>query len=506
MKTINIEIPVADLKPILPGLAKVVPRKTGLPVLSCVKVSLNADKTLHLQANNLEAVVTARLNKKFTGSSGALLVPFDELTGIAKLCSAKDTIELSATARETFITYPAAGTQVKKSVLHLPLDEFPPATEVNTEPVQLDDAFKQALSQALDCASTDTSRYVITGACLDTSKKEAHYVVGTNGHLLFSANSFLFDVPQSIIVPPGKFLTWAGFMDDGPWTLRFQPEVKGKGKFKGNDQPAWIRLDSDHWTYVSKPIEGAYPNWKQVVPTADSIKSQVTLAEPGIKIILDALSLLPGNDDKDQPVTLEIKENSLTLKARGTASEWTEIPIPAQVAGLPVRISLNRIYLAKALRFGCTQIGILDDIAPLMFSTKGKTMVVCPLRPPAAVVTNASQPNSPPENVAAETPSPAEAPKLTETEERSQSMSANSNTLTAPQRGNLASHAHESEKSPIDEMIEQIGTVREGIKKVLDDLTTTEKLVRKAVKEQKANDKEINRARNALRSLQAVEL
>jgi hypothetical protein len=107
---------------------------------------------------------------------------------------------------------------------------------VKTEAIKLDDAFKQALQEALDCASTDQSRYVINGACLDVSKKEAHYVVGTDGRHLFSANSFLFDVPQSIIVPPGKFLTWAGFTDDGPWTLRFQPEIRGKGKARVNPE------------------------------------------------------------------------------------------------------------------------------------------------------------------------------------------------------------------------------------------------------------------------------
>ena len=227
MKT-NIEIPVADLKSVLPGLAKVISRKTSLPVLGCVKVTLNTDRTLHIQANNLDQIVTARLDKSFNGTPGTLLVPLDELSSIAKKCAASDTIELSATAKDTFISYPAAGTVVKEPVEHLGVEEFPPATEVDTEPVKLDDAFKVALREALDCASEDQSRYVINGACLDVRGKEAHYVVGTNGHNLMAANSFLFDIPESAIVPPGKFLSWAGFTDDGPWSLRFQPSVKGK--------------------------------------------------------------------------------------------------------------------------------------------------------------------------------------------------------------------------------------------------------------------------------------
>ena len=83
----------------------------------------------------------------------------------------------------------------------------------------------------------------------------------------------------------------------------------------------------------------------------------------------------------------------------------------------------------------------------------------------------------------------------------------NNNTMTAPQRGNLNGHSSpEAETSAFDELIEQIGTVREGLKKVIEDLGTTERLVRKAVKEQKLSEKEINRARSALRSLQHVEI
>ena len=37
---------------------------------------------------------------------------------------------------------------------------------------------------------------------------------------------------------------------------------------------------------------------------------------------------------------------------------------------------MNRTYLAKALKFGCAEIGIADSVSPVMFTTKGKTLVV----------------------------------------------------------------------------------------------------------------------------------
>ncbi len=509
MKT-NIEIPVADLKNVLPGLSKIVSKRTSLPVLNCVKVTLATDHTLRIQANNLDQIVTARLDKPFNGQPGELLVPFDELSGIAKRCAANDTIELSTDDKDTTITYSAAGARVRKPVTHLGVEEFPPETVVDAEPVKLDDAFKEALQQAFDCASVDSSRYVLQGACLDVSKKEAHYVVGTDGRHLFSANSFLFDIPESVIVPPGKFLTWAGFVDDGPWTLRFQPGTKPETAPKIAGKPAWVRLDSDHWTFLSKPIEGAFPNWKQVVPGEKYLKSHITLGEPGIKVILEALPLLPGGEDRDQPITLEIRGQYLTLKAKGNSAEWTEIPIPATVSGLPVSVSMNRTYLAKALKFGFAQLDIEDKVSPMVFSAKGKTMIVSPLGPPDAKkvpAAPATPPNSPPENAsAAATPPAAESSTTAESSERT---TVPENTMAAPQRGNLNSHnghSAEADISAIDEMIEQIGKVKTDLRQVFDGLQESERLLHKAQKEQKATEKEIGKARSALRSLQSVEI
>jgi DNA polymerase III sliding clamp (beta) subunit (PCNA family) len=506
----NIEIPVADLKSVLPGLSKIVGKRSTLPILGCVKVTLNENRTLQLQANNLDQIVTARLNKPFNGRPGQMLVPLDELSNIAKRCAATDIIELSLSGKETAITYPAAGTRIKKPVAHLAADEFPPEPEVNAQPVPLDNAFKEALQQAFDCVSDDSGRYVLTGACLDVSNKEAHYVVGTNGRHLFSANSFLFDVPQSIIIPPGKFLTWPGFMEDGPWTLRIQPEAKVDPETKGPGKQPWICLESDHWTYVSKPIDGAYPNWKQVLPPPSALKSHITLGEPGIQLILETLPLLPGGEERDQPVSLEIRGEALKLRARGKG-DWTEIPIPAQVSGKSVSVAMNRSYLAKALKFGCAQIDIEGQHKPVLFRSKGKTMVICPLGPPDApkVPEVPTAPaTSPTENASpAAAPPAAEATTPTADPIINQPPVTENNEAATTTRGNLTTPPPQSEEAPaIDQMLAQIGTVREGVKKVLEDIGSTERLLRRAVKEQRLNEKEINRARSTLRSLQSVEL
>lgn len=357
--------------------------------------------------------------------------------------------------------------------------------------------------------------------------------MGTDGRHMFSANSFLFDVPESIIIPPGKFLTWPGFMEDGAWTLRYQPAIEGKDKVKINSKPAQVRLDSDHWTFVSKPIESVYPNWKQVVPSADALKSHIALAEPGVKIILEALPLLPGNEDRDQPVSLEVKHDALFLKAKG-GGVWTEIPISAQVTGLPVSISLNRKYLAKALRFGLTQIDIGDKLSALVFRTKGKTMVVMPLRSddPATMPVNrpttgqplsqeATGPSPVPaqENDSATPPTPATptppvqqtAPQPTEplTERKEMPRTAKTTAPETTTRGSLTNetqHNGTGTSAPAKSLVDQVEGVKDGLKTVIRDLSALADGLKQAEKDQRASEKEVEAARATLKKLQQVSI
>ena len=87
----------------------------------------------------------------------------------------------------------------------------------------LEPGFGLALRQALECCSEDSTRYILKGACLDVRDKKLHYVVGTNGRCLFSANSFCFDLKKSVVIPDSKFLEWPDLLDEEPASLSVEP-------------------------------------------------------------------------------------------------------------------------------------------------------------------------------------------------------------------------------------------------------------------------------------------
>src|SRR6266481_4777229 len=135
----EIEIPIAQLKSVLPGLSKIVSRSSNLPVLQCVKVALSQDeKTIELQGHNLDEVATARLDNKANGLSGQMLVPLEMLSKIVKGCASDQSIRLIASKEETRIRYPVAGSFVDRALTHIPVEEWPAVKLIDKEPTSMD--------------------------------------------------------------------------------------------------------------------------------------------------------------------------------------------------------------------------------------------------------------------------------------------------------------------------------------------------------------------------------
>jgi hypothetical protein len=389
----------------------------------------------------------------------------------------------------------------------------------------LDDAFKVAVWEALECASVDSSRYVLNGACLDTRNKEAHYVIGTDGRHLYSANSFRFNLPEPLIIPTAKFVTWPGFMNDGPWKLRMLPAIKVDPKDKKADKskeaPPWLQIDSEHWSYVARAIDGQYPNWKQVLPTVDGKWTQVVLDPSAAKDMLRAIPLLPGADTLNHTIVLEVGPDGLALKAQGAEQkDWTRILVDgARITGKSTEVAMNRDYLLRALRFGFSEIHINGSLTPVVFSSAAKTMIVMPVRlegPPTAPATAKSDTAPPFTSQPETTPAaPPSAPGVENaTEQRNTIMpSATSTTITAPERGNLranngtnAQAENEEPRSAFKTALEQIEQIKTNLRDVIGDLNDAATMLKTAEREQRASVKEIRAVRTKLREIQSVEI
>ena len=222
-----IALPIAELKPALTGLGKVIARRCTLPVLGNLKIERTKDGWIALTGTDLDHHVTVRLEQPGAGEPGALLIPFEELQKTMKACGQGEELLVEAADKDAAILKYRIGQQfVETKVESLPVEEFPAIPRFKSDAIALPDTLRQSIHEALQCASTDETRLILNGAYLDVSKPEANYVVGTDGRHLFSSNSFSLPLKDSLIIPTHKFIAWKEFNHDGEWQLKVAPAEK----------------------------------------------------------------------------------------------------------------------------------------------------------------------------------------------------------------------------------------------------------------------------------------
>src|SRR6202453_727437 len=390
----KINLPIAELKPALAGLSKIILKRATLPVLSCLRIERTKDGWIALTSTDLDAFVTVRLEEPAAGEPTSVLVPYDNLVKVAKGCSIGETITVEHDGKQAIIHYPVGQQSAQIKVDSIAVEEFPPIPKIKSDAVPLSDDVRKSLLEAFECASTDETRYVLQGAYLDVSDRKCQQVVATDGRHLYGSNSFALPLSESVIIPTNKFLGWKEFNADGEWQLRVQPE---KGGAKG-----YIQISSRRWRFIHHKIEGNYPNWRQVLPTKFKTTIEFTSAEA--QSVVPRLPVDPRNVNK--PVGLKIERNKMFLLGRSSIEDkWTQVEIEGvKITGAPVTIYLNRDFLMKAFTFGFTKVEIVDELTAMKFSSGGKYLIVMPVRGDNASVTT---PAPPPRVPAAKAPAPA---------------------------------------------------------------------------------------------------
>jgi len=345
----------------------------------------------------------------------------------------------------------------------------------------------------MDCASTDQTRYVLNGAFIDASNPKANYVVGTDGRHLYSANSFTLPLKESVIIPGHKFLEWKEFNNDGEWQMRIGEQH--------------LQLSTRRWRFITKTIEGNYPDWRAPVPDPANTQTVITLDPAKLDSLIKLVQRMPCHDDRYHTLGLDWQDGQLMLMGKDKAEEpWLRVPVPdVKGKGPEMTIFVDRQYVQKALGFGLHTLSLIDPSSPLRFTTGGKQLIVMPVRlevSPTAPTT----PPTPKETAPPTPPSPAEQPTTTPTPMQT---NTNGNHHSIPANGITSAPANTDKpetKSSLESALVQIEAMKTGFREGINSLTKLGDSIRQALREQKTSEKEIQGVRQTLRSLQAVRI
>ena len=500
----EIIIPVPELKTALPGLNKIVGRRTTLPVLSCVKISRSNDGQVSLQATDLDAHATYTLANPQPGQVVDVLVPLEQLNKAFKCSRSDETVAVVCEDKSTKLRYYIGGGPVQQPVNSIPVAEWPPCPEITVESTPLQPGFGQALREAMQCCSQDETRHILRGACLDGSNDKAHYVVATNGRFLYSANSFTFPFKTDIIVPDSKFIN-GSLLDAEPCRLAVQPapvKPTKSGSKPAVDSVRHLCFQSKQWRFVTREIPGNYPNWRQVIPAIDSGWTIIRLQQPAIDQLLKVIPHLPGADIFDSAIKLRTGDKCLWVEGKNKDDkDWTSIAISdVSITGKPKQIRVNREYLLPALKFGLCELAIETELTPMVCTKGGKRMVIMPLNPYGPNATKATETPKPETS----TPSAATPPPTAEVQNTADERKTDMPKETAKTETTTTEAA--TVDSPFKLAMTQVDAIREALKNVLRDLASVVDTLKVAERENKATNKEIDQFRDKLREIQGIKI
>jgi DNA polymerase III sliding clamp (beta) subunit (PCNA family) len=494
----SINLPVAELKPALLGLGKVINKNATLPVLSMIKVERTTEGWIALTGTDLDSFVTVRLEQPDKGEPMSVLVPYGELSALNKTCRKQDIITVTPLPDDRVaLEYPIGPQQTVKRCDSIKVEEFPEIPRIKGDSIPIPENVRTSFQEAWECASEDETRLILNSAFLDVSDSKCHCIVGTDGRHLYSSNSFHLPLKSSVILPTHRFLGWKEFNADGEWRMKIREGEPEK------EHPL-VQISTRRWRFITKQHEGNYPNGRMVVPK-ESGKTSVEIDPEACDSVVQTINRIPDHDQVNHKIGIAVEHGVLLLlgKAAAEDSQFIHVPVPtAKITGRDVRTYVNREILSKALRFGLNSFSIEDALSPLKFTNGGRQMVVMPVRSDPDPVTPASTTNAPVQSTGkgeAETgnseqkpaaPSPAAQP------ERKEAMAEATKTTDPAQ----------NMERIFEDVISDIESLRESLAEKVGNLKALGSKVKLLQREQKSSMKEIQSVRQTLKSLQSVKL
>ncbi len=462
----KITLPRKELKEAVLGLARVVPRKATLPVLQCVRLSVD-EAFIRMTATDLDQTLTYRFTEARAEGTGVVLLNLEDLSLLAKSPSREPVVFNVMSPTDVEVVSQVGEQPVTHHISAESVDEWPsaaPIVEVN--PVE--PAFLPAFRRAAACTSDDASRPVLGGVFLEIGKP-GDTLVGTDGRRLTALGGVKLPLGASCIVPTSKFLTSGQLVASD---LRI-------GSSRVNDV-GWFRLVTPQWDYQARTIEGTYPNWRQVVPPSNG-QHQITLHDEDAQVLLRALPTFPGREQRTPTITLVAEDGKLAVLGQGSDDKQpSRMDLTRSTSkGGNTSITLDRRYFTDALESGFCAFAFADNQSPLRAEDgRGGIHVLMPMRsaytPPASA-----------------TPVPAPEPVAKPVTHKEESMKPEP-VKSEPTAVDRLLVAYEVAKTKIREANEALGTIALSVKEVL--------------KEDRQRRAEIDSVRTGLARLQSIKV
>ena len=308
----------------------IVEKKQTLPILSNILIEFK-DSSFRLVATDLESELTIIGKTDNCETEGVTTASAKKLNDLCRLIPDGSNIELALSGDKLNISTKNG----KYSLATLPSNEFPifeTGDAVNTIIIKSHDLKDLITSTAFAMGNQDWRHY-LNGLFLKL-EEGVLTAVATDAHrLALNCVQVNSEVNFSGIIPRKSVNE----------INRFVGENEGDLSLSIND--ASLTVTSDNLTFKSKLIDGAFPDYNQVIPTGDS-----SLLDVNVKDFANSLSRVSIlSNDKNKGVKIHLVENNMTVKSNNADNELAEETVVSKYSGDEIEIAFNVNYIQEIL-------------------------------------------------------------------------------------------------------------------------------------------------------------
>jgi len=341
----------------LQGLSRVqsiVERKNTVPILSNVLIDGNGEK-LKLIATDMEMGISGYMDANIK-SAGAVTISARKLFEIVK--------ELPAEAEVTFqvkeensseITCGSSSFKLKG----LPAEDFPSLPSYDEESFLTMDAaaLKEMVRKTIYAASTDETRYNLTGVLFEMEEGEGKNLVrmvATDGHrlaLVEKEASGNIRPGESVVIPRKSLNELRRLMDESDEVIELDFQ-KQHGVFK-----------KDSIVLTTRLIDMSFPNYQQVIP--EEVSAAATIEREALISAIRRVSLL--SSERSRAVRFSFAGGELTVHTNNPDLGAATETLPIEYSGEDLDVTFNAKYMLDTLTSldaDKINIGLKDELSP----------------------------------------------------------------------------------------------------------------------------------------------
>jgi len=357
----------ATLLKCLGHVQSVVERRNTIPILSNVMLDAREDGSLRLMATDLDLQVDETIEAN-VAQPGATTVSAHTFFDIVRKLQEGSQVEL--TAAEGKMQVIAGRSRFNLSTL--PRDDFPVIAEGEL-PTRFElpaATLRQIIDKTRFAISSEETRYYLMGIFLHVADDQLK-AAATDGHRLARvtvAKPDGADGMPDVIVPRKCVAELRKLLD----------EVEGSVEVSLS--PTKVRFVLGHAVLTSKLIDGTFPDYNRVIPTAND------------KLLkLDPKSFAQGVDrvatiasEKTRAVKMSVDRDRVTLSVTSPENGLATEEVPADYSADGLEIGFNARYLLDILGEidgDTVEVHLADAAAPTLLRENDKANALYVLMP-----------------------------------------------------------------------------------------------------------------------------